>query len=83
MNEKDTVQTALTAEGLAEGLLPALIPFSPAVKLLIVGIVRAHYNATRTWPSEAEVRAALPAGWQQLQQEWAGWTPSGDGTLKG
>ncbi len=38
-------------------------------------------NATKTWPTEAEVRAALPVDYQKLQDAWAAWRPSGDGSL--
>lgn len=80
-NENDVNQIAHTAESMAESLLPALLPVDPLIKLLVTGIIRAHFNATRTWPSADEVKAALPVGWQKLQGTWDGYVPSGDGSL--
>jgi hypothetical protein len=65
----------------AEIALPVLLPFDPLITLVMVAIM-AHFNATRTWPTAAEVQAALPADYQALVAGWAAWKPSGDGSMK-
>ena len=65
----------------AEIALPVLVPFDPLISLVMTAIT-AHWNATKTWPTEAQVMAALPADYKTLVNDWAAWKPSGDGTLK-
>lgn len=76
----DVTQTVGAVERLAEAALPVLAPFHPLIALVTTAIM-AHFNATKAWPTEAQVRAALPVDYQKLQDVWAGWTPSGDGSL--
>lgn len=64
----------------AEALVPILAPFHPLIALVTTAVI-AHFNATKTWPTEAEVRAALPADYAKLTDTWSAWRPSGDGTL--
>lgn len=77
----DPNQIATVVEGVAEGLVPALAPFHPLIAL-VTSVVIAHFNATKTWPTEEQVRAALPVDYQKLVDLWTAWKPSGDGTLK-
>jgi hypothetical protein len=77
----DPNQIAAVVENAVESAIPALAPFAPLIALVRTAIV-AHFNATQTFPTEAEIMAAVPADWQKLQQTWQGWKPSGDGTLK-
>lgn len=65
----------------AEALLPGLAPFHPLIALVTTAVT-AHFNATKTWPTEAQVRAALPIDYAKLTDIWAAWKPSGDGSLK-
>jgi hypothetical protein len=76
----DPNQIAGVAERVAESVLPVLAPFHPLIALVTTAII-AHFNATKTWPTEEQVRAAIPADYQKLQDVWAGWKPSGDGSL--
>jgi hypothetical protein len=69
------------AKTAVEIAVPVLAPFDPLISLVMTAIT-AHFNATKTWPTEAEVQAALPADYQRLVSDWAAWKPSGDGTLK-
>lgn len=64
----------------AEAAVPMLLAFNPLFALLLTAI-KAHYNATGTWPTEAEVTAAVPTEYQAVLQTWQSWKPSGDGTL--
>lgn len=73
-------QGASVAKTIAETMIPALVPFDPLISLVMTAIT-AHFNATKTWPTEEQVRAALPADYQKLINDWASWKPSGDGTL--
>lgn len=81
MDEQTVEQIAAQTENLVEQYMPILLPFNPIIKWVTSGIIRAHYNATRKWPSPAEVKAALPVDLQKLQETWGAWTPSGDGSL--
>lgn len=76
----DANQTATVVERVAEDLVPVLAPFHPLIALVTTAII-AHFNATHEWPTEAEVRAALPADYDKLKNVWSAWRPSGDGTL--
>jgi hypothetical protein len=64
----------------AEAALPVLVPFDPLISLVMTAIT-AHFNATKTWPTEEQVRAALPADYKKLVDDWSAWKPSGDGSL--
>lgn len=72
----------IAAAGVAtvEAVVPALLAFNPLFALILTAI-KAHYNATGTWPTEQELTAALPADISALQASWAAWRPSGDGTF--
>jgi hypothetical protein len=76
----DVNQTAAAVERVAEAALPVLAPFHPLIALVTTAVI-AHFNATGKFPTEEQVRAALPADYQKLQDVWAGWKPSGDGSL--
>lgn len=76
----DANQTAGAVERIVENLVPVLAPFHPLIALVTTAVI-AHFNATKTWPTEEQVRAAIPVDYQKLQDVWAGWKPSGDGTL--
>lgn len=76
----DANETAAVVERVAEAALPVLAPFHPLIALVTTAII-AHFNATKTWPTEEQVRAALPLDYQKLVDVWAGWKPSGDGSL--
>jgi hypothetical protein len=65
----------------AELALPVLLPFDPLIRLVSTAIL-SHLLRAKTWPSEAEIMAALPADYKQLVSDWGAWKPSGDGTLK-
>ena len=67
------------AETIAEAAVPVLAPFHPLIALVTTAIV-AHFNATGHFPTEAQVRAAVPADYQQLVDVWSTWRPSGDGS---
>jgi hypothetical protein len=80
----DTNQAAAGAaagEAALEAVVPVLAPFHPLIALVTTAVI-AHFNATKTWPTEEQVRAAVPADYQKLVDVWGGWKPSGDGTLK-
>lgn len=72
---------ASVGKTVAEAALPILIPFDPVISLIMTAII-SHFQATGTWPSEAQVLAALPADFNRLVTDWSAWRPSGDGTLK-
>jgi hypothetical protein len=76
----DPNTTADTIERLAESAIPGAQLFHPIIALVTTAII-AHFRATKTFPTEAEVMAALPADYQQLVTGWGTWKPSGDGTL--
>ena len=76
----DINQTADTVERLAESAIPGAALFHPIIALVTTAII-AHFHATNTFPTEAEVMAALPADYQKLVDGWGSWKPSGDGTL--
>ena len=63
---------ASTAVGVVEAVVPGVAPFDPLISLILTAI-RAHFNATGTFPTEAEVNAALPADYQKLVTTWAAW----------
>lgn len=75
----DPKQIADVGERIAESLIPGLAPFHPLISLVMTAII-AHFNATKTFPTEEQVRAAIPADWQKLEDTWASWKPSGDGS---
>ncbi len=76
----DPNQIADLAERLAESAIPGAAVFHPIIALITTAIV-AHFQATKNFPTEAEIVAALPADYQKVLSGWAGWSPSGDGTL--
>lgn len=76
----DPNQIAGVAERVAESLYPPLAPFHPLIALVATAII-AHFNATGKFPTEEQIRAAIPADYQKLQDVWTGWKPSGDGSL--
>lgn len=76
----DPNQIAGAVEHIVEAAVPALVPFAPLIALVRTAIV-AHFNANRTFPTEAEIVAALPADYAKLVQTWGSWTKSGDGSL--
>lgn len=76
----DPEQTVAAVERVAEMAIPVLAPFHPLIALVTTAVM-AHFNATKTWPTEEQVRAALPVDYQQLQDTWSAWKPSGDGSL--
>ena len=69
--------TVLTAVGagvdVIEGTVPVVGAFAPLIALVLTAI-KAHYAATQSWPTEAQVLAALPADYAGLQATWAAWT---------
>lgn len=71
---------ASLAKTALEAAVPVIAPFDPLITLVMTAIM-AHFNATKTWPTQAEVQAALPADYLSLVSEWAAWKPSGDGSL--
>lgn len=75
----DLTNTVTSAEQIAEAVVPALAPFHPLIALVMTAMT-AHFNATKTLPTEVEVVAALPTDYQRLQDTWAAWKPSGDGS---
>lgn len=77
----DLNEAAAGVERIAEAALPVLAPFHPLIALVTTAVI-AHFNATKTWPTEAEVRASLPVDYAQLQDTWSAWKPSADGSLK-
>lgn len=79
----DTVTAgAVAGVAVAEALVPGLLAFNPLFAIMLTAI-KAHYNATQTWPTEAEILAAVPDGVREVFTTWSGWKPSGDGTLPG
>ena len=73
-------QAAGIAEVALEAAVPVLAPFHPLFALVSTAII-AHFLATKTWPTEEEIRAAIPADYMKLTATWQAWQPSGDGTL--
>lgn len=72
----DPIDAIGAAATVAEATIPVLTPFSPIISL-VLGIVKAHYNATKgQFPTAAEVEAAFPADVQQLTDLWAAWSQS-------
>ena len=76
----DPTDTAVVVEHLVEMAVPGLAPFHPLIALVMTAVI-AHFKAVGTFPTEAEVRAALPVDYMKLQDTWSAWRPSGDGTL--
>lgn len=76
----DVNQTADTVERLAESAIPGAALFHPIIALVTTAFI-AHFQATKTFPTEAEIVAALPSDYQKLVSGWSNWKPSGDGTL--
>jgi hypothetical protein len=76
----DPNQIADLAERLAESAVPGLAAFHPLIALISTAII-SHFQATKTFPTEAEIVAALPVDYQKVLSGWSAWTPSGDGTL--
>lgn len=76
----DPNQIADLAERLAESAIPGAALFHPLIALISTAII-AHFQATKTFPTEAEIVAALPVDYQKVLSGWSGWVPSGDGTL--
>jgi hypothetical protein len=74
----DVSSMAGTAAAVAEAVVPGVAPFEPLISLVLTAI-RAHYNASQTWPTEAQVLAALPADYLTLQNTWAAWTAAHPG----
>ena len=66
-----TTDAIIAASAAASTLVPAVEP----IVLLILAIIKAHQNATGgTFPTPAQVQAALPADSQTLNTLWAQWT---------
>lgn len=80
MDANQIAQGAGLVEAGLEAAVPVLAPFHPLIAL-VTAVVVAHFQATKTWPTEEQVRAALPADYMKLQAVWSGWKPSGDGSL--
>lgn len=80
MDVNQIEQGAALAEAGVEAAVPVLAPFHPLIALVTTAVI-AHFNATKRWPTEAEVRAAVPADYQELQSVWSAYKPSGDGSL--
>lgn len=78
----DPIQTAAIAERVVESLVPVLAPFHPLIALVTTAVI-AHFNVAKTWPTEEQVRAAIPVDYQKLVGTWDAWKPSGDGSLPG
>lgn len=76
----DPNQIADTVERLAESAIPGAALFHPLIALISTAII-SHFHATQTFPTEAEIVAALPADYQTLVKSLNSWVPSGDGTL--
>lgn len=72
----DPNQIAAVVENAVESAVPVLLPFAPLIALVRTAIV-AHFNASGTFPTEAQIMAAVPADWQKLQDIWGAWKPSG------
>ena len=82
MPDPNTIAAGVAAaEAVAEAAVPVLAPFHPLIALVTTAVI-AHFNATKTWPTEEQVRAAVPVDYQRLVDTWAAWRPSGDGSLK-
>jgi hypothetical protein len=78
---QEQIATAVSlAKTALEAAVPIVAPFDPLIVLAMTAM-QAHFNATKTWPTQEEVEAALPADYLSLVSEWAAWKPSGDGTL--
>lgn len=41
--------------------------------LMVLGIIKAHVNATGTFPSEEQIIAAIPIKAEAIKDLWAGW----------
>lgn len=80
MDVNQIEQGAALAEAGVEAAVPILAPFHPLIALVTTAVI-AHFNATKRWPTEAEVRASIPVDYLALQNVWAAYTPSGDGSL--
>ena len=78
MDANTVENVAETAATVAEAMVPGVAPFSPIIGLVLTAI-KAHFNATGTWPTEAEVMAAVPADYMELQDVWAKWDASKKG----
>jgi hypothetical protein len=42
--------------------------------VLVTAIIKAHFNATGSFPDPAAVQAAMPADSKQLGPMWGAWT---------
>lgn len=42
--------------------------------LMLISIIKAHHNATQTWPTEQQLLDAIPTTQQSLKDLWATWT---------
>lgn len=73
----DGVDMAATA---AAAVIPGVAAFVPLIELLLTAI-RAHFNATGEFPTEEQVKAAVPLRAREIQALWSGYVPSGDGSL--
>jgi hypothetical protein len=61
------MQALLAALSIEQAAMPGV--------LLLLGIIKAHVNATHgTFPTEAEILAAVPADVQALKDIWAAWS---------
>ena len=80
MDSNQIAQGAGLVEAGIEAAVPILAPFHPLIALVTTAVM-AHFLATKTWPTEAQVRAAIPVDYQQIADSWSAWRPSGDGTL--
>ena len=80
MDATQAGQTVGLVESVVEGAVPVLAPFHPLIALVSTAII-AHFLATKTWPTEEQIRAAIPADYLKLTDTWAAWKPSGDGSL--
>jgi hypothetical protein len=41
--------------------------------LMVLGIIKAHVNATGTFPSEEQIIAAIPIKAEAIKDLWAAW----------
>lgn len=44
--------------------------------LMLISIIKAHTNATGTFPTEEQILAAVPVSQQSLKDLWANWKPT-------
>lgn len=82
MDVNQIAQASGLVENVLETVVPVLAPFHPLIALVTTAVI-AHFHATGQFPSEEQIRAAIPVDYMNLVNGWSAWRPSGDGTLKG